>query len=133
MKRSVYFYILPHINKSIYQSARRPECEVETQGPSVVGCSVRRFYPSGISDLPFGCSGYGQGRHQHLRVRLSRKNISLLLLMTAPSRPYAGSFRWFKGTGSTCYLFLMGSCIPGNEALVKRMQEEGHLIGNPQL
>ena len=50
--------------------------------------------------------------------------------MTAPSRPYAGSFRWFKGTGSTCYLFLMGSCIPGNEALVKRMQEEGHLIGN---
>lgn len=35
-----------------------------------------------------------------------------------------------KERGVPATFFLMGSCIPGNEALVKRMQEEGHLIGN---
>lgn len=35
-----------------------------------------------------------------------------------------------KQRGVPATFFLMGSCIPGNEALVKRMQEEGHLIGN---
>lgn len=35
-----------------------------------------------------------------------------------------------KERGVQATFFLMGSSIPGNEAIVKRMQEDGHLIGN---
>ena len=35
-----------------------------------------------------------------------------------------------KERGVPASFFLMGSSIPGNEHIVKRMQEEGHLIGN---
>ncbi len=43
---------------------------------------------------------------------------------------YPASFRRTERTGSPCYLFLMGSNIEGKEDIVKRMSEEGHLIGN---
>ena len=35
-----------------------------------------------------------------------------------------------KERGVHATFFLMGQSIPGNEDLVRRMQEEGHLIGN---
>lgn len=40
------------------------------------------------------------------------------------------AFGWVEGARIHATFFLIGSNIPGNEELVKRMEEEGHLIGN---
>ena len=52
-------------------------------------------------------------------------------MTTAPIRCGQRSF-WMrlKERGIHATFFLIGSNIPGNEELVKRMEEEGHLIGN---
>lgn len=47
-----------------------------------------------------------------------------------PNRKYTGSLLdGLKERGVKVSFFLIGECIDGNEALVRRMKEDGHLIG----
>lgn len=59
------------------------------------------------------------------------ENMVALTFDDGPSPKYTEELLdGLKERGVVATFFLLGESIPGNEQLVKRMQEEGHLVGN---
>lgn len=73
----------------------------------------------------------GKGMMKLVESSVKEKPIVALTFDDGPSRKYTPELLdGLKEKGIRATFFLMGKNIEGNEELVKRIQEEGHLIGN---
>ena len=74
----------------------------------------------------FICSGY------HMKALCSRKTEHKVIALTYDDGPYPGNtdaiLDVLKDRVKATF-FCIGRKVPGNEALLKRMHEEGHLVG----
>lgn len=73
----------------------------------------------------------GKGMMRLVESSVKEKPMVALTFDDGPSRKYTPELLdGLKEKGIHATFFLMGKNIEGNEELVKRIQEEGHLIGN---
>lgn len=98
---------------------------VNTTGAGYMAVSNDGDAPHALPD------GITDGITDNMKADAARQKIVALTFDDGPHEVYTAKLLdGLKARGVPATFFLMGENITGNEALVQRMKEEGHLIGN---
>lgn len=138
-KRTVFFYIFFSYTEK--KETKDPDAYFESEVPKAEFCMEKKKLWLALTVIVLiSAVSAGKEKWKQAVVRTEEKMqtkaednppLAALTFDDGPSAVYTPKLLdGLKERGIKASFFLLGRNIPGNEEIVKRMQKEGHLIGN---